>query len=128
MEELPMYGTPHDSSDAIQLAFEYATRQHNAGVPPRLLEQDLVRQGIPPDSAAVIIHRIYGAKLVLHQVAASRQMRKGELWLIGGLIVTAGTLVAAMLSPTGGFVIIAWGAIKYGFWQYRKDQHNSKWM
>ena len=43
--------------------------------------------------------------------AARHDMTVGGLWFFGGIIVTAGTYMAA---ANGGTYIIAWGAILWG--------------
>jgi hypothetical protein len=48
---------------------------------------------------------------------ASKNMRQGALWCIGGILVTAGTYAAA--SP-GETYIIAWGAVIFGGLQFLK--------
>jgi hypothetical protein len=52
----------------------------------------------------------------LRDEQAERDIRHGLLWLVGGIVVTAGTYVAA--SKAGGFFIVTYGAIFWGAIQF----------
>jgi hypothetical protein len=82
------------------------------GLTPADVQQDLIRQGLAPDAAADAVGTAEATLTDAKMQALDGRIVSGGVLLALGLAVTAYTHMAA--ANTGGYYIVAWGAVLAG--------------
>jgi hypothetical protein len=119
------YAYPHDPAQAnayeqqrlYDEGLRTAATLRESGISNAAIYDVLVKKGLTPVMAQVIINSGLTTVKSVRSVA-QRDMLFGGLWLLGGIIITVGTYVAA--SGSGGFYFITYGPIIYGLIRFFK--------
>ena len=106
--------TTKEQETLVRDVYAYAARLMQSGMSEQRVLQHLVERGLPTEAAAVVVANLSHSR---HEAAASMMM-KGWLWLIGGLVVTLGSIALG-----NGSFIITWGAILYGIVMIARASH-----
>lgn len=89
----------------IRDVYAFAAEQMRGGASNQLVKQRLIERGLSAEAAAVVVNNLAGSRYE----AADGLITKGALWLIGGIVVTVGSIALGH-----GSFVITWGAIVYG--------------
>ncbi len=76
--------------------------------------------GFVPGGTKIAEIQIAGASGLSAKAIGKKNLVRGLLWLVGGILVTAVTYSMAASSSTGGTYFVAWGAIIFGGIQFVK--------
>jgi hypothetical protein len=106
------------AEEIVQGVYADAAQQMHRGVPYPQIEANLVAQGLPAESAAIVVQNLREARLKAVHAAGGKNMLYGALWCAGGTVLTVATLAAAVAKEGGGTYVVAWGAIIFGAIQF----------
>jgi hypothetical protein len=108
-------------SAALRAVYDSVVRALAGGQKPAAVEKQLMKRGMPPESARQLVGEASAALDAYRKSPEGRQamakryrgrMVRGLLWAVGGLVVTA--ITYAMASDKGGSYYIFWGAVLFG--------------
>jgi hypothetical protein len=106
-----------DASEAerVRELYRYAAELMKAGRPVAEIRLKLLEKGLNEESAVVVINSLVALRSRARVEAGRRNILRGALWCVGGIVVTAGTY---LLAAPGETYIVAWGAIVFGAIQF----------
>ena len=105
------------TQQAVEAVYNFAAQRLASGVGPHLVEQELMQQGLDPQSARTVVSELSRVKSSALRSAGLKNMGIGALFCIGGIIATVVTYSIASESG-GGTYIIAWGPAIFGGIQF----------
>src|SRR5262249_50404118 len=99
---------------AVYAAFNAAVEMRKKGLTYQQIEQDLVERGIHKQTASSMIQKLKQGRKKEMRSAGFRNMGIGAVVFAVGLIVSIGSFLRAISSPTGGLYVIAFGLVILG--------------
>jgi hypothetical protein len=102
----------------VQRIYEFAAAQMRAGLGARQIEQNLIGQGLDPETTRIVVKKLFQVRSRVTRQAGVNNMIAGALWCIGGIVVTAVTYQIASSGGGGGTFFVAWGAVIFGAIQF----------
>jgi hypothetical protein len=91
--------------ERLKAVYSYAGQQMREGAALAEIEASLIKQGLDPDAAAVVVSNLTQARAV-----GRKNMIYGLLWCVGGIIITVLSYQAAVKAGSGRYVL-AWGLL-----------------
>ena len=104
------------TQQAVEAVYNFAAQRLASGAGPHLVEQELMQQGLDPQSARTVVNELARVKSSALRSAGLRNMGIGALFCIGGIVVTVVTY--AIASESGGMYFIAYGPAIFGGIQF----------
>ncbi len=102
---------------AVEAVYNFAAQRMAAGASSYTVEQELMQQGLDPQSARTVVTELGRVKSRAMRSAGLKNMGIGALFCIGGIVATVVTYSMAADSG-GGTYIIAWGPAIFGGFQF----------
>jgi hypothetical protein len=104
------------TKQSIEAVYNFAAQRLASGAGGHLVEQELMQQGLDPQSARFVVTELGRVKSSAMRSAGLKNMAIGALFCIGGIVATVVTY--CMASESGGTYIIAWGPAIFGGIQF----------
>jgi hypothetical protein len=76
----------------------------------------LVTKGIAIDRAQFIVQAARTQRKNFLRSRGRRRIRNGSIAILVGIVITAGTLLAAAYGVSGGFYVVSFGPILFGLY------------
>ena len=108
-------GNP-STNPTIEAVYNFAAQRMASGATGSVVEQELMQQGLDPQSARTVVTELARVKSGAMRSAGLKNMGIGALFCVGGIIATVVTY--GMASESGGTYIIAWGPAIFGGIQF----------
>lgn len=104
------------TNQSIEAVYNFAAQRMATGAGPRVVEQELIQNGLDPQAAHTVVTELASVKSSAMRSSGLKNMGIGALFCIGGIVATAVTY--GMASESGGTYIIAWGPAIFGGIQF----------
>ncbi len=105
------------TQQTIEAIYNFAAQRMASGANGPAVEQELMQQGLDPQSAHTVVRELAQVKTSALRSAGMKNMGIGALFCIGGIVATIVTYAIASESG-GGMYIIAWGPAIFGGIQF----------
>ena len=96
--------------ERLKAVYSYAGQQMHKGAALAEIETSLIKQGLDPDAAAVVVSNLTQARAKAIKRVGRKNMIYGLLWCVGGIIITVLSYQAAV-NAGGGWYVLAWGLL-----------------
>jgi hypothetical protein len=83
-----------------------------AGSTPPAVRASLLKKGMNSADVDTLLAPLFAEWRAAMEQRASKQMKTGAIWAVGGLVVTIAGYAA--VAQSGGWYLVAWGAILFG--------------
>jgi hypothetical protein len=110
-KEIESRGIPVPEATEEQ-PLEIAVAMLQAGSTPPQVKTQLLRKGMTSPEVDALLAPLFTDWRAAMEKHASRQMKTGAAWAVGGVLVTLATLSA--VAQSGGTYFVAWGAMLFG--------------
>ena len=104
------------TNQSLEAIYNFAAQRMASGASGAAVEQELMQQGLDPQSARTVVAELSSVRTSAQRSAGLRNMGIGALFCIGGIIATVVTY--SLASESGGTYIIAYGPAIFGGIQF----------
>ena len=101
----------HGAEDIAAAVYQAAANAMSRGASPAEVENHLIQSGVRAEDAKTVVNHLQAVRSDVLREAGRKEMIRGALWCVGGILVTAASYRAA---SRGGTYVVAWGAIIFG--------------
>jgi hypothetical protein len=99
------------AEDIATAVYQTAANAMSRGASPAEVENHLIQSGVRAEDAKTVVNHLQAVRSDVLREAGRKEMIRGALWCVGGILVTAASYQAA---SRGGTYVVAWGAIIFG--------------